>query len=127
MHFAGLNGLVDQGNVHSAGLRGLVDEGNVHSAGLDGFVDQGSVHPAGLQGNCSAMESGSWLHGGAMSQCDELYALEESSFWKRRCCLGDGRSKDIAVTAGAEEGGPPVVQWKTCARAAERWRDSTST
>ena len=73
------------------------------------------------------METGGWLHGGAMSQRDELYALEESSFWKRRCCFGYGRSVDIAVTAGAEEGGPPVVHWETCARAAELWRDFTST
>jgi acetyl-CoA acetyltransferase len=74
----------------------------------------------------SYMETGGWLHGGAMSQRYELYALEESSFWKR-CCWRDGRSMDIAVTTGAEEEGPPVVHWETCARAAERWRDSTST
>jgi hypothetical protein len=93
-----------------------MDEGNVPSAGLDGFGDQGSVHPAGLQGKRRATESGGWLQGGAMSQCDELYALEEISFWKRRRCLGDRRSRGFAVPAGAEEGRPPIVHWETCAR-----------
>lgn len=57
------------------------------------------------------MKTGGWLNEGAMSQRDELYALEESSFCMR-CCWRDGRSMHINVTAGAEAGGPPVVHYK---------------
>jgi hypothetical protein len=57
---------------------------------------------------------------GCLQECMGCEARSE-------CKISAMDPKDIAVTAGAEEGGPPVVHWETCARAAELWRDSTST
>uniref|UniRef100_A0A7S0FDM4 Phospholipid scramblase n=1 Tax=Pyrodinium bahamense TaxID=73915 RepID=A0A7S0FDM4_9DINO len=57
------------------------------------------------------MRSGGWLNEGAMTQQDEMYALEESSFLMR-CCWRDGRAMEVHVTQGAEEGGPEIVSYE---------------
>lgn len=55
--------------------------------------------------------SGGWLNEGASSLPDELYALEQSSFCMR-CFWKDGRSMDMTLSLGGEEGGPGVVGYK---------------
>ena len=50
------------------------------------------------------------LSEGAMTQPDELYALEKSSFCMR-CCWRDGRGFDMEVSEGAEPGGAPIMQY----------------
>jgi len=57
------------------------------------------------------METGGVLKEGAMTQPDEMYVLEESSFCMR-CCWRDGRPMDVNVTAGAEAGGAPIISYK---------------
>jgi len=57
------------------------------------------------------MGTGGWLNEGAMSQPDEMYALEESSCLMR-LCWRDGRSMDIVLSLGSEKGGPVIVQYK---------------
>lgn len=63
----------------------------------------------------SAMDTsfldGSWIREGAMTQPDEMYALENSSFCMR-CCWRDGRPFVMEVSSGAEAGGRQVVNYE---------------
>jgi len=57
------------------------------------------------------METGGILKEGATSQTDEMYVLEESSFFMR-CCWRDGRPMKVNVTAGSEAGGDPIISYE---------------
>jgi len=62
----------------------------------------------------SYMETGGILKEGAMTQPDEMYALEQSSFCMR-CCWRDGRAMSISVSQGGESGGAPIIDYvKPC-------------
>jgi hypothetical protein len=57
------------------------------------------------------MESKGILKEGAMTQPDEMYALEQSSFCMR-CCWRDGRSMNIEVSSGGDAGGSSVIAYE---------------
>lgn len=57
------------------------------------------------------MESKGILKEGAMTQPDEMYALEQSSFCMR-CCWRDGRSMHISVSSGGEAGGTSIIDYE---------------
>lgn len=60
------------------------------------------------------LNDGNFLSEGSMTQADELYALEKSSFCMR-CCWRDGRGFDMDVSQGAEPGGAPIAKFtKPC-------------
>lgn len=54
---------------------------------------------------------GTSLKEGTMTMADELYILEESNCCLR-ICLQDGRPMVLKVSAGAEAGGAPVVEYR---------------
>lgn len=60
------------------------------------------------------MNSGGLMKDGATTQPDEMYALEQSSFFMR-CCWRDGRPMTINVSEGAEAGGNSIIDYnKPC-------------
>lgn len=54
---------------------------------------------------------GNWLKEGAQSLPDEMYALEQSSFFMR-CCWRDGRPFVMRVSQGGVPGGAPIVEYR---------------
>lgn len=51
------------------------------------------------------------LKEGAMTQPDEMYALEKSSFCMR-CFWRDGRGMHMSVSQGSEAGGNPIIDYE---------------
>ncbi len=119
MHSAGLDGCADQGNVHSVVLHSFEDQGHVRSAGLDGPAHQGKVHSAALHGFEDQGNVHSVCLDGIADQGDVRFCTALRT--RAMCPL-------LVWTASSWQGAArDVSALETCARAAELWRDSTST